>query len=150
MTVALDTNILLYAEGLNGTVKQKAALDLLDALPRSAVVLPAQVAAELFQVLARKAQRTPAQARAAMLTWCDAFAVVETSHSVLLGAAELATTHRLSFWDGLVIASASEAGCRLLLSEDLQPGFTWSSVTVANPFTTPRHPLLDTLLSPQP
>lgn len=150
MTLALDTNILLYAEGLNGTVKQKAALDLLDALPRIAVALPAQVAAELFQVLMRKAQRTASQARAAMLSWCDAFAVVETSHSVLLGAAELATAHRLSFWDGLVIASASEAGCRLLLSEDLQPGFTWSSVTVANPFTTPRHPLLETLLGPQP
>jgi predicted nucleic acid-binding protein len=41
-----------------------------------------------------------------------------------LGAIELAVSHRLSFWDAIVLASAAEAGCRLLLSEDLQSGFT--------------------------
>jgi predicted nucleic acid-binding protein len=41
----------------------------------------------------------------------------------------------------------SDAGCRLLLSEDLQEGFTWSGVTVANPFAPARHALLDAVLS---
>ncbi|TIP50920.1 MAG: PIN domain-containing protein, partial [Mesorhizobium sp.] len=36
--------------------------------------------------------------------------------------------------------------CRLLLSEDLQDGFTWGGVTVVNPFASPRHALLDALL----
>jgi hypothetical protein len=36
--------------------------------------------------------------------------------------------------------------CRLLLSEDLQEGFTWSGVTVTNPFSTSRHPLLEAML----
>jgi predicted nucleic acid-binding protein len=36
--------------------------------------------------------------------------------------------------------------CRLLLSEDLQEGFTWRGVTVTNPFAKSRHPLLDALL----
>lgn len=147
MRAALDTNVLVYAEGLNGSVPQEAALHLLDALPRSLVVLPAQAVGELFQVLVRKAQRTPAQARAAILTWCHAFGVAETSLPVLAGAAELAVSHRLSFWDGLILASAAEAGCRLLLSEDLQPGFTWNTVTVVNPFATPKHPLLESILS---
>ncbi len=150
MRVALDTNILIYAEGLNGASMQKSALDLLDALPRDFVVLPAQTVGEFFQVLVRKAKRTPVQARAAILNWCNVFPVAETSLPVLLGAAELAVSHRFSFWDGLVLSSASEAGCRLLLSEDLQPGFTWNSVTVANPFATPKHPLLENLLGAQP
>jgi predicted nucleic acid-binding protein len=145
--VALDTNVLAYAQGVNGDAMKKAALALIGALPAEAVVLPAQIIAELFQVLIHKGQLTPAQARAAILSWCDVFPVAETSLSVLLGAAELAVSHRFSFWDGVVLASSAEAGCRLLLSEDLQPGFTWNSVTIANPFATPKHPLLQNLLS---
>lgn len=146
MRVALDTNVLAYAQGVNGKAMKKAALALIGALPADSVILPAQIIGELFQVLIRKGQLTPAQARTAILTWCNVFPVAETSQSVLLGAAELAVTHRLNFWDSVVLASASEAGCRLLLSEDLHPGFTWNSVTVANPFATPKHPLLDNLL----
>jgi predicted nucleic acid-binding protein len=146
--VALDTNVLAYAQGVNGDAMKKAALALIDALPTDAVVLPAQVIGELFQVLIRKGQLTPAQSRTAILAWCNVFPVAETSQSVLLGAAELAVTHRLSFWDGIILASAAEADCRLLLSEDLHPGFTWQSVTVANPFATPKHPLLENLMRP--
>lgn len=149
MRVALDTNVLAYAQGVNGEAMKKVTLGLVGALPASGVVLPAQVIAELFQVLIRKGQLTSAQARAAILNWCNVFPVAETSLPVLLGAAELAVSHRFSFWDGMVLASASEAGCRLLLSEDLQPGFIWNSVTVANPFATPKHPLLQNLLSSQ-
>jgi predicted nucleic acid-binding protein len=146
--IALDTNVLAYAQGVNGDAMKEAALALIAALPGGAVVLPAQVIAELFQVLIRKGQLTPAQARATILSWCNVFPVAETSLSVLLGAAELAVSHRFTFWDGLILASAAEAGCRLLLSEDLQPGFTWQTVTVANPFATPTHPLLENLLRP--
>lgn len=148
MRLALDTNLLVYAEGLNGAAMQKSALDLLGALPPNIVVLPAQTVGEFFQVLIRKAQRTPAQARTTILAWCNVFPLAETSLPVLLGAVELAASHRLSFWDAIVLASSAEAGCRLLLSEDLQPGFTWNSVTVANPFANPKHPVLQNLLRP--
>src|SRR6266571_5146043 len=75
-----------------------------------------------------------------------AFSLIETSENVLVGAAELAVRHRFSFWDGVVLASAAEGGCRLLLSEDLQEGFTWNGVTVSNPFGVSPHPLLTDLL----
>lgn len=55
--------------------------------------------------------------------------------------------HRLGIWDALILSAAADAGCRLLLSEDLQDGFTWGGVTVANPFAASRHPLLEALLS---
>ncbi|MGB2623650.1 MAG: PIN domain-containing protein [Candidatus Acidiferrum sp.] len=147
--MALDTNVLAYAQGVNGDAMKEASLTLIRALPVDAVVLPAQVIGELFQVLILKGQMTPAEARAAIFSWCNVFPVAETSQSALLGAAELAVTHRLGFWDGIVLASAAEAGCRLLLSEDLHPGFTWNSITVANPFATPKHPLLENLLGSQ-
>jgi len=142
--VALDTNILAYAEGVNGAARKANALELIQRLPAGSALLPVQTLGELFQLLV--VNRTPAQARSAILGWRDAFPLIETSETVIVGAAELAATHRFSFWDGVVLASAAEGGCRLLLSEDLQEGFTWNSVTVTNPFGVSSHPLLTGLL----
>jgi predicted nucleic acid-binding protein len=81
------------------------------------------------------------------MSWHDAFPVAETTTTVMLAAADLATNHQLGIWDAVILATAAEGGCRLLLSEDLYEGFDWSGVTVANPFSSPRHPLLDALLA---
>jgi predicted nucleic acid-binding protein len=144
--VVLDTNVLAYAEGVNGAARKVDALRLIQRLPAGAALLPVQALGELFQLLVRKANRTAAQARAAILGWRDAFPLIETSETVIVGAAELAASHRFSFWDGVILASAAESGCRLLLSEDLQEGFTWNGVTVTNPFGVSPHPLLTDLL----
>jgi predicted nucleic acid-binding protein len=61
-------------------------------------------------------------------------------------AADLATDHQLGIWDAVIVSAASQAGCRLLLTEDLHEGFTWAGVTVTNPFSSPRHALLNALL----
>lgn len=142
MRVALDTNILAYAEGINGAARKADALGLIQRLPGSAVMLPVQALGELFQLLVRKASRTAAQARDAILGWRDAFPLIETSEVVIVAAAELSASHRIGFWDAVILASASEGGCRLLLTEDLQEGFTWNGVTVTNPFAKSPHPLL--------
>lgn len=147
--VALDTNMLACAEGTNGAGMRTTALDLIERLPADAVVLPVQTLGELFNVLVRKARRRPAQARTAVLAWKDAFETVETSATVMIQAAELAAAHRLSIWDSVVLAASAEADCRLLLSEDLQDGFTWRGVTVTNPFSDAPHPLLAALLAPR-
>jgi predicted nucleic acid-binding protein len=146
MRIALDTNVLAYAEGVNGAQKKEQALQLIERLPSESVFLPVQTLGELFQLLLRKLKHTPAQARTAVLAWQDAYALIETSEEVLLAAVELAVAHRFSFWDGVVLGAAREGGCRLLLSEDLQDGFTWNGVTVANPFATSPNPLLTGLL----
>jgi predicted nucleic acid-binding protein len=64
----------------------------------------------------------------------------------MMMAADLAADHHFGIWDAVILSAASQAGCRLLLSEDLQDGFTWGGVTVVNPFASPRHALLDALL----
>ena len=46
-----------------------------------------------------------------------------------------------------ILATAAESACRLLLSEDFHEGFTWSGITVTNPFSSSRHPLLEALLA---
>lgn len=147
MRVALDTNILAYAEGVNGATMRRTALELVDKLPEGAVLLPVQTLGELFNLLVRKAGRAPATARKAILSWKDAFPLIETSAEVILAAADLATDHQLGIWDAVILSATAEAGCRLLLSEDLQEGFTWKGVTVTNPFSTPKNELLAALLT---
>ena len=147
MMVALDTNVLAYAEGLNGGEKRTAALELLEQLPPASTLIPLQALGELFSVLVRKARRSRDDARAAVLSWGDTFPLIETSSNVILIAGDLAVAHQLGFWDSVILSAAADARCRLLLSEDLQDGFTWSGVTVVNPFSSQRHKLLEAFLS---
>ena len=120
--VALDTNVLAYAEGVNGLAMKKAALELVDKLPQALVVLPVQALGELFQLLVRKADRLPAEARQAILGWRNAFSLIETSPNVLLAALDL-TVRQFSIWDAIILCASAEADCHLLLSEDMQDGF---------------------------
>lgn len=146
MNVAVDSNVLAYAEGVNGAQNQQAAIALLRVLPPESTLVPVQALGELFAVLVRKARRSRADAAAAVLSWGDAFPLIETSNEILLAATDLAQSHQLGIWDAVMLSAAADARCRLLLSEDLQEGFTWHGVTVTNPFSSSRHPLLDALI----
>ena len=146
MKAALDTNVLAYAEGINDARKQQVAILMLDVIGPEDVVIPVQALGELFNVLVRKAKRPANEAQAALLSWQDTHPVVDTSAAVLASALDLATAHHLSIWDAVIVAAAAEADCRVLVSEDLQEGFTWRGVTVVNPFASIRHPLLESLL----
>lgn len=146
MNVAVDSNVLAYAEGVNGAQNRDAAVSLLQALPPESTLVPVQALGELFTVLVRKAGRSRAEAAAAVLSWGDVFPLIETSNEVLVAATDLAGAHQLSLWDAVMLSAAADAKCRLLLSEDLQEGFTWRGVTVTNPFAARRHPLLAALV----
>ena len=142
MRLALDTNVMAYVEGINGPSMKEAALELLQGLPRASVVLPVQTLGELFHVLVRKAGRSRASARSTVITWSDGYAVAETSTAAVLAAADLAVNHQLGIWDAVILSVAAEADCRLLLSEDMQDGFIWQGVTIANPICATQAPPL--------
>lgn len=147
MTCALDTNLLVYAHGLNGERPRKQAQALLDQVVGFAS-LPPQVVVEIYNVLTRKAGYAAEAAREASLHWREQFPLVEVAaDAAVLTALELAARHQLSVWDALVVAAAELGGCTLLLSEELQHGFRWRGLTVVNPFLTPPHPRLTALLA---
>ena len=102
---------------------------------------------ELFNVLVRKARRNPTEARRAVAIWRDSYLVIPTTETVLTLAFDVAVDHRLAIWDAVVLSAASEAGCRLLLSEDMHDGFTWGGVNIVNPFASSPHKLLEDLRS---
>lgn len=141
MRIALDTNVLAYAEGVDDLARQNQAKDVLKRLRKDDLVISVQILGELYNVLVRKG-RTRESAKAAVQFWCGPIEVVETGRALMTAAIELASQHHLRIWDGLILAAAAESGCSLLISEDFQDGFAWNGVTVANPFATPLHPLL--------
>lgn len=145
MRLALDTNILAYAEGLGDADRCAQARHWVARVAQTEAVLPTQVLGELQRVLVIKARRTASDARTAVLSWADAFEVAESNWAAMQAALDLCTDHQLSMWDALILATAAEARCRVLLTEDLQHGFTWRGVTLVNPFLAPEHPLLSRL-----
>jgi predicted nucleic acid-binding protein len=148
---ALDTNLLVYAEGVAllpaDALKPARVRALLAALPSDDIGLPVQVLAELFRVLVGKAGWSRPTARRAIMAWRDLYPTIDTTAAVAMAAMDLCVDHQLSIWDAVVLAAAAEAGCRIILSEDMQDGFVWRGLTVVNPLSEVRHPLLASLLA---
>lgn len=146
MRVAIDTNILAYAEGVGDAARRDASMELLSILPSESVLIPVQVLGELFRVLTGKANCAPDEARTRILQWADSFEVADSNWSAFQAAFDLTADHGLQIWDALILSVTAENRCRILLTEDLQHGFTWRGVTVVNPYRMPSHPLLSSLL----
>jgi predicted nucleic acid-binding protein len=136
---ALDTNILAYAAGLRRAavdeVKIGHAEDLISLLWGGELVIPAQVLAELHNVLRRKgSRRSSRQATEVVAEYAMAGRIIPTDHAVLEMAFALATAHSLQTYDAIILAAAAMAGCDILFSEDMQDGFEWQGVRIVNPF----------------
>lgn len=103
----------------------KAARNLVPRLPGHLVVVPLQALGELHRVLVGETGRAPAQARAAILSWPDAFDVADSTFEAMRAALDLAADHQMPIWDALILSAASDQKCRLLLSEDFPHGSIW-------------------------
>jgi predicted nucleic acid-binding protein len=124
-----DTNILVYAQE-NGAKADRAR-----ALFAIGGKLSVQVLNEFTSVARRKQGKAWGEIAAAI---DDALAVVDPPQALTLelhnAARSLAESHRLSFYDALIVAAAIEAGCDTLYSEDMQHGRAIGGLTIRNPF----------------
>ena len=146
MRVAADTNIFAYAEGGDDARKAQIAFQCLLEMAGE-IVMPTQVAGELYNVLTRKFGLSRDVAVDRVYRWRTATISPPSSDQDFTDALALAAEHKLQIWDALILTAAATATCRVLLSEDLQDGFVYRGVTVANPFAERLHPLLASLLS---
>jgi predicted nucleic acid-binding protein len=138
--VALDTNVLAYAEGLDhapgdaakGALGQALVAGFRRASQRP--VLATQALAELHRSLIRIARYSPAQASEAVRSWQATGEMAPLSADGFEAALTLAADHNLRIFDAMIMATAVEASCDLLVSEDMQDGFVWRGLTVTNLF----------------
>ncbi len=129
-----DTNVLVYTDDLSSFLKRKRALDVLNQhkLAKSGV-LSLQVLQEYFVTVTRKYGVDPGVARRKIELFA-AFDVVEPALSDVLAAIDLHRLRNLSYWDALVVHTAKQAGCLVVLSEDMQHGQDIDGVRIVNPF----------------
>ena len=129
MSAFFDTNILVYAQQTG--VKADRARALLAGGGRLSV----QVLNEFTAVSRRKQGKEWREIGEAI---SDLLVLVEPPLALTLdlhaAARALAEDHGLSFYDALIVASAVEAGCDVLYSEDMQDGRTIGGLVIANPF----------------
>ncbi len=137
MKTFVDTNVLVYAEDLDAGEKHDQAVRLVAGLWESGEgVVSIQVLQELFVTLTRKVDKplSPARSRRIVeqyLTWT----VVDNDGPLLLGAIDLSSRARISFWDASIVHAAQLSGCERLMTEDLGHGQRFGGVKVLDPFS---------------
>lgn len=146
MRVSFDTNILIYAADVDAGERHAASVDLLARAAGADCVLMMQSLAEFFDAATRKAKLSPADAAGFINHWRNVFPVHAADTAALMKAVDAVSRHKLSFWDAMIWATAQQAGCRLLISEDFQDGRTLDSVTFVNPFAPGNADLLQIAL----
>jgi predicted nucleic acid-binding protein len=129
-----DTNVLVYSDDKRARAKQKVALDLIERHRQARTgVVSLQVLQEYFATVTRKLNVDSSVARRKVEILSE-FDVFTPKVEDVLAAIDLHRLHGFSFWDGLILRSAKQAGCRVLLSEDFQDGREIDGVRVVNPF----------------
>jgi predicted nucleic acid-binding protein len=145
---ALDSNIILYAEGINDVQRGRIARQLLLAMEGLPIIVPVQALGEVMNVMVRKARIERKEAVERLKPWQADYALQATTPAILDSAFEIVADHAFNVWDAVILACASFAGAETLFSEDMQDGFTWKSTMIVNPFLPYPAPIVRALLNP--
>ena len=146
MTVAFDTNVLVYAVDGSEGGRHLTASHLIERAPRGRRgMLILQTLVEFYSLTTGKLKGRPED----MLRFLDRLRAVLVVHAADERDFDQATRndhHGLSFWDALLWATADRIGVRWLLSEDFQDGRTLGGVTFVDPFKADNERLLNQIL----
>lgn len=132
----LDTNVVVYAASKlpEDSWKREMALTLIET---AALGISAQVLQEFYVTVTRKMKIPMSHGEA--LDWIEEleqFPCVPLDASLVYHGAENAERHRISYWDGSIVAAAERLGATILYTEDLNNGQSYGSVKAVNPFMT--------------
>lgn len=149
--IALDTNILAYLAGVSRSSKDETKITQSREIVRSlrgraSLIAPTQALGELFVVL-RRSGAPPEEARRTLAEFAETLGSAASEPRTALAAADLAVDHRLQFWDAMILSASVDAGCTMLLSEDMQDGFVTRGLTIVNPLIEKVNPKLSRVLS---
>ena len=131
----LDTNILVYALNVDAGPRHRGASEI---VRRSAALdcwLTLQAISEFYSSTTRKRLISPEEAAAQVLDWIQIFPCVAVSQANIGTALSNSLARRASYWDALLVATAADAGCTLVLTEDMADGALLGDVRIHKPFT---------------
>lgn len=132
----VDANVFVYWRDPADGLKQSKAKDWLERLwDQGAGRTSTQALSEFYTTITHKVAKPLSKPDAwehveSLLAWNPQPIDAE----VLNRARQIEERYRLSWWDSLIVAAAQVQHCVLLLTEDLQDGAVYGSVTVRDPF----------------
>ncbi len=129
-----DANVLVYSDDRSSPSKQRRTLDLVAEHRRARTgVVSLQVLQEYFVTVTRKLHVDASIARRKVELLAE-FDVAAPEVADVLAAIDLHRLHNFSFWDALILRAAKQAGCSVLLSEDMPGAREVDGVRIVNPF----------------
>ena len=132
-----DTNILVYQLDKSDIRKHEIAERLVsNALSRGNACISFQVVQECLNTALRKARvrLQTADAHAWLENVLDPLCLVQPSTDFYRRGLDLQERWKFGFYDSLIVAAALQAGCKRLLSEDMQHGQRIDGLRIENPF----------------
>ncbi|HQC73263.1 MAG TPA: PIN domain-containing protein [Candidatus Competibacteraceae bacterium] len=127
----IDSNVWLYAFMDESSPKHAPAKALIE---QDRVVLSTQVVNEVCNNLIRKAGYTEPEIQQTIQNWAAVYQILDVTLPMIRQASVLRIAYRLSYWDSLILATAQDAGCSVVYSEDMQDGLRIGALTLRNPF----------------
>jgi len=134
--IFVDSNVWVYLFASGEVRKNTIAKNFIaeNALNNNILVISYQVLNEVAAVLKIKKKLSEEKIRFVIETMFDLCVVQNFTKNVLMNASALRDEHDLSYWDSLIVATAVEAKCSKLLSEDMQHGQAISGLIIHNIF----------------
>jgi predicted nucleic acid-binding protein len=141
--IALDTNILVYAESPQDPHgRYEKAVEIIAAVSATGGYVPLQVIGEFLNVCRRKKLLAVNVAVERLSEYVDLFETPATAFVDLEQAAEVSQVFDLQFFDALIASIAIRAGATMLLSEDMHDGLEVEGLKIINPFASVNETLL--------
>jgi len=130
-SIAIDTNVLVYCHSDNEPDKQEKAMSLFAFYP----VISTQVLSEYINVVKRKLKLPKDEIMDVCLQNIELCILQPVSLATLKYARFLLDRYDFQLFDSIIVASALEANCHILYSEDLHHGLLVENrMKVINPF----------------
>lgn len=136
--IFLDTNVLVYLFDTSEEEKHAAAKQLLkDHQEKSYLHISSQVVNEFINITTRKITNpiTFNRQKKILQFFQLVFLVSPLTIHTSLAAVDLKLKYKFSYWDSLILASASENMCFVIYSEDMQHDqLIENRLKIVNPF----------------
>ena len=134
--IFVDSNIWIYLFTSEDIIKNELARKFIEENTNNdnILVISYQVINEVGSVLKRKKKFDEAKIRFVFETMLDLCVIQDFSQAIITKASIMRDTIPVSYWDSIIIATASESNCIYLTSEDMQNGQKIQGVTITNIF----------------
>jgi predicted nucleic acid-binding protein len=132
---SLDSNVLIYAADDRDPARQESVLEIIARAAQRDCVLTPQALSEFFHAVSRKGIMPRTEAADQVHDWVTTFAVSPgATAATVLTAVEASVSGRFQYYDALLLATAREAGCTAVISEDMADGAELNGIRVVSAF----------------